>query len=113
MAHKIISYELSQNYIPSDVDIEKDLTGADAPTPQPAEPTIGILKKLLDDSLTKKQKCYIILYYRDSLTVSQIAQRFKVNKSTVSRTIMRGRRRLAGEVTRAELKKLINGSATK
>ena len=59
-----------------------------------------VLRMLIDDNLTKKQKCYIILYYKEGLTVTQIAERFGVDKSTVSRTINRGRQRLAGTVSR-------------
>ena len=49
---------------------------------------------LLNDNLTKKQKCYIMLYYRDKLTMDEIAERMGVSKSTVSRTIKRGRENL-------------------
>ena len=54
-----------------------------------------LLREVLSDNLTKKQKYYIILYYRDNLTVQQIAQQCGVNKSTVSRTLKRARERLA------------------
>lgn len=63
-----------------------------------------LLRDILNDNLTKKQKCYIILYYRDGLSVTQIADRFGVNKSTVSRTITRGRKRIA-ELLKCELVK--------
>ncbi|MBR6045052.1 MAG: hypothetical protein IKP47_05405 [Ruminococcus sp.] len=54
-----------------------------------------LIGSLLCERLTKKQKCYIILYYRDCLTMEQIASRCGVNRSTVSRTITRARRRLS------------------
>lgn len=57
-----------------------------------------LLRGIISDNLTKKQKCYIILYYKDGLTVAEIAERFGVNKSTVSRTINRGRARLANSI---------------
>lgn len=66
-----------------------------------------VLRMLIDDNLTKKQKCYIILYYKEGLTVTQIAERFGVDKSTVSRTINRGRHRLAAAAGRQALGKLL------
>lgn len=53
-----------------------------------------LLKKCFEDNLTKTQKCYIMLYYKRSMTIPQIAEIFGVNKATVSRTINRGRQRL-------------------
>ncbi len=44
--------------------------------------------------LTKRQAEMIHLYYDLGLSMSQIAQREQVNKSTVSRTLKRGRERL-------------------
>lgn len=57
-----------------------------------------LLWRCVDDNLTKTQKRYIILYYKKNLTVTQIAALSGVNKSTVSRTMSRGRRRLASAV---------------
>lgn len=54
-----------------------------------------LLGEILKSSLTKKQKCYIIMYYEMGMTVKQIAASCGVNKSTVSRTISRGRKRIA------------------
>ena len=53
-----------------------------------------LLREILDDNLTKKQKCYIMMYYGSGMTVSEIAVRCGVNKSTVSRTIARGRKHI-------------------
>lgn len=53
-----------------------------------------LLNALLSDSLTKKQKYYIMLYYGEGLKIPEIAKRCGVNRSTVSRTIKRGRERL-------------------
>ena len=64
------------------------------------------LRSLLENNLTKKQKCYIILYYRDGLTVKEIAEKFGIDKSTVSRTINRGRERLAGTAGKEALRHL-------
>lgn len=54
----------------------------------------ALIREVLENGLTKKQKCYIILYYRDKLTMEQIAKKYSVNKSTVSRTINAARRKL-------------------
>lgn len=44
--------------------------------------------------LTPRQAQIISLYYDQELTVTQIAQQLGVHKSTVSRTLDRGRKRL-------------------
>ena len=54
----------------------------------------GLLRDVLNNGLTKTQKCYIILYYRDGLTMEEIAKRYGVNRSTVSRTVAAARRRI-------------------
>ncbi len=48
----------------------------------------------LKHDITPLQRTYIIEYYGQCLTMQEIAERHGVNKSTVSRTIARGRRRL-------------------
>ena len=58
-----------------------------------------LLRDVLQNGLTKKQKCYIILYYKDRLTMEQIANKYGVNKSTVSRTINAARRRINARVS--------------
>ncbi|MBO6141011.1 MAG: transposase family protein [Ruminococcus sp.] len=58
-----------------------------------------LLRDVLQNGLTKKQKCYIILYYRDRLTMEQIANKYGVNRSTVSRTINAARRRINARVS--------------
>ncbi len=57
-----------------------------------------LLRQCISDNLTKTQKRYIILYYKQNLTVTQIAALAGVNKSTVSRTINRARKKLAPAV---------------
>ena len=44
--------------------------------------------------LPKKQRMYLLAYYSDHLTMEQLAERFGVNKSTVSRSIQRGKKKL-------------------
>ncbi|MCD7740950.1 MAG: helix-turn-helix domain-containing protein [Ruminococcus sp.] len=47
------------------------------------------LEKFIEKELTPTQKSYIILY-GEGLTIREIARRFSVCPSTVSRTIRRG-----------------------
>ena len=116
-AIKNISYEQSQHYISGERDTEREALGEK----EVQHITEGerVLMRLLDDSLTVKQKCYLMLYYKDGLTVREIADRFSVAPSTVSRTITRGRKRIAGEAARQTLKRIIsrkeddNGSSHK
>ncbi len=53
-----------------------------------------LIRDTCTNGLTKAQKCYIILYYRDGLTMQQIAHKLGVNKSTVSRTVAAARRKI-------------------
>lgn len=49
---------------------------------------------VVNRNLTKTQKSYIMLYYNDKKTIEEIAKIYGVNKSTVSRTIRRGKNNL-------------------
>ena len=59
---------------------------------------IGRLKRNLTHALrqdiTPKQREYMILYYGQGMSMEAIARQQGVNKSTVSRTLKRGRQRL-------------------
>lgn len=59
---------------------------------------IGRLKRNLTHALrqdiTPKQREYMILYYGQGMSMEAIAHQLGVNKSTVSRTLKRGRQRL-------------------
>lgn len=59
---------------------------------------LGRLKRNLTHALrqdiTPKQREYMILYYGRGMSMEAIAQELGVNKSTVSRTLKRGRQRL-------------------
>jgi RNA polymerase sigma factor (sigma-70 family) len=94
-----ISYDILQESLSSG--------GGDKGYTMPAEFTNFALRELLNDNLTKKQKSYIILYYKEGLTMEEIAQRFGVAKSTVSRTVQRGRERIIAGAKRQTLKKII------
>lgn len=64
---------------------------------------LRLLRSVLDTNLTKKQKYYIILYYKDNKKISEIAKEFGVLPSTVSRTLNRARKNLYNAVTGREL----------
>ncbi len=52
------------------------------------------LTHALRQDITERQREYMILYYGRNMSMEAIAQQFGVNKSTVSRTLKRGRQRL-------------------
>lgn len=49
-----------------------------------------MLPLVLDECVTVTQRDYIIKYYLDKMSTVEIAELYRVNKSTVSRTIRRG-----------------------
>ncbi|MBQ1537375.1 MAG: hypothetical protein IIZ73_03520 [Ruminococcus sp.] len=61
------------------------------------------LLKILDKQLTQTQKCYIIMYYKERMTMREIAELRCVRPSTVCRTIKRADRKLEQLKTAAEL----------
>ena len=52
------------------------------------------LTHALRQDITKRQREYMMLYYGKCMSMEAIAQQCGVNKSTVSRTLKRGRKRL-------------------
>lgn len=52
------------------------------------------LYNVIDNDLTKTQKSYIILYYKYNMKIKQIAKHFEVDPSTVSRTIIRAKKKI-------------------
>ena len=55
------------------------------------------LKRKLSAALSKlpeKQRMYLLAYYSERLTMEQLAERFGVNKSTVSRSVNRAKKTL-------------------
>lgn len=107
MTKKRLSYDLGAEYLSDRTDPEEEAAGSSSQQPPPDHSEYArALRSLLEDNLTKKQKCYIILYYRDGLTVKEIAEKYGVDKSTVSRTINRGRQRLTGTLGREVLRRL-------
>jgi len=52
------------------------------------------LLRALHEDITPRQRQVLVLYYADGLNMRQIGEQLGVDKSTVSRTIKRGERRL-------------------
>ena len=52
------------------------------------------LLRALQEDVTPKQRQALLLYYSQGLNMREIGERLGVDKSTVSRTIQRGERRL-------------------
>ena len=52
------------------------------------------LLRCLHEDVTARQRQMLTLYYADGLNMRQIGEQLGVDKSTVSRTIKRGERRL-------------------
>ena len=51
-----------------------------------------LLEKAIENELTERQRLMIGLYYFKGMNIPKIAEMLGVNRSTVSRTISRGRR---------------------
>ncbi len=52
------------------------------------------LVRALREDVTPRQREFLLLYYGERLNMREIGERLGVDKSTVSRTIKRGERRL-------------------
>lgn len=52
------------------------------------------LRQAREQELTPRQRQVLGLYYDDGMTIPQIAQALKLNRSTVSRTLQRAKDRL-------------------
>ena len=53
------------------------------------------MRAAMKDELTPRQLQMIAMYYGENIKIPEIARRLGVDNSTVSRTLKRGRRRLA------------------
>ncbi len=75
-----------------------DLAAYSAMMAQDNREQIGRLKRNLTHALrqdiTPRQREYMMLYYGKGMSMAQIGAMLGVNKSTVCRTLQRGRRRL-------------------
>lgn len=72
-----------------------------------AELKLRLIRQALFENTTQKQRKYLLMYYKDNLTMQEIADRCAVAKSTVSRTVARGRSSIIDGLKREELKKLL------
>ena len=52
------------------------------------------LRRVINEELTPRQRELIELYYRDEMSMTEIADMLGISKSTVSRTISRGKGRI-------------------
>ena len=68
---------------------------------------IRALHKAIFESASPKQRRYIIMYYMKNMTMEQIADLCGVAKSTVSRTIARGRNNILRAMMADELSALL------
>ncbi len=55
---------------------------------------LKIMNNIIENDLTDRQKQMITMYYFQHMNISEIAGKLGVNRSTVSRTISRGRKNL-------------------
>ena len=99
MQHTKVSYELIQNYISSSRDTEKD-------SPDPASAIENrLMREIVRENLTKRQKCYIIMYYTKGMTMQEIADAEGVSKSTIGLA----RKRISCGMKPAMLKSALKG----
>lgn len=71
---------------------EMDAGGDNAHRLDAARQTVS---RIIAKELTPRQREMLLLYFGEQYSMSQIAEQLQVNKSTVSRTIARGKRRVA------------------
>lgn len=55
---------------------------------------IKVMRNVIENELSKRQRQMITLYYFQKMNIPEIAKMLGVNRSTVSRTISRGRRNI-------------------
>ena len=60
----------------------------------PPEVQIQRILRVMDQELTEKQRAYLYAYYFDEQSVSQIARRYGVHRSTVMHTLRRAEDRI-------------------
>ncbi len=79
-----------------------DLTGSDDTPSRSLD-----LHRVMFEQTIAKQKRYLLMYYKDNMTMDEIADRCGVAKSTVSRTIARGRDRIIKGLRDSDLRRLL------
>lgn len=92
MARNQISFDFCENYVQNiDDDSERNNTNQRMKVAK-------IIKRIILEELTPSQREMCCLYYFEKMDMPTIAKRFSVNKSTVSRTIARGMKRVNDRV---------------
>lgn len=73
---------------------------------------VKFLHQIINDDLTKTQKQYIIMYYMNNMKIPEIALECGVNKSTVSRTINRAKKRIYDKLKYTNFRSFIDDEDT-
>lgn len=60
----------------------------------PPEVQIRRIRRVMEQELTEKQRAYLYAYYFEERSPSQIARRYGVHRSTVTRTLRRAEDRI-------------------
>lgn len=55
---------------------------------------LKVMRNVIENELSERQRQMITLYYFNRMNIPEIAETLGVNRSTVSRTISRGRRNI-------------------
>lgn len=55
---------------------------------------IKVMRNVIENELSERQRQMITLYYFQKMNIPEIARELGVNRSTVSRTVSRGRRNI-------------------
>ena len=88
MRHRLLSLDEMERYVG-----RPDREEVSSNRPQ-LDRAAALLKTLIAKELTPRQREYMMLYYGKNMSMEAIARQMGVNKSTVSRTLKRGRQRL-------------------
>ncbi len=71
------------------------------------------IRRALLEYTSEKQKRYLIMYYKHNMTMDEIADECGVAKSTVSRTVARGRERIIKGLRDEQIRQLLAGTESK
>lgn len=79
---KTISYDLCEAFLGKLDEEQED-------EPRNRRELLRLMRRVIDQALTSRQKTMIDLHFYEGHTVTEIAQMLGLNKSTVSRTLKR------------------------
>ena len=91
-ARAVPAYTYRNNEFLGDMTVWKRQSGSD--NSDRLERLHRNLRKAREQELTPRQQVVMRMYYDEGKSIAKIAKSLKVNKSTVSRTITRARKRL-------------------